>query len=294
MSINKLHSVSIILYFGGLLCLSAIFSNPICEIIVLIGVVSCALLADKKGTIQNLLHFCLPISFLIILINPIFNHNGITVMFYIFDNPITFEAFFYGIYFALSFCIIVVSFNLFTFFVDSDKLQYLLKGKFSIIADVLCLSLGLIPRLQKKLRLMREYKSIEKKGKEEKGIKQYFYRSTKELTALLSWSIEDVSSMLFSMRARGYGNVGKTKLKRYKFRNTDFVFILFTIFLLMFLIYFKFVFQISRFRFYPIYESISFDFKYSLIYLLIFIYSFLPIFFEMEESLKWKYLKSKI
>lgn len=72
------------------------FLHPVLLGISFTGSLAYALYLGGKKILRFLLLFLLPMMVVLSLVNPLFNHRGVTILTYIRDNPITWESIYYG------------------------------------------------------------------------------------------------------------------------------------------------------------------------------------------------------
>lgn len=177
------------------------------------------LLSGKKIIKFNLL-LTVPIVIFMALINTLFTHNGATVLFYLNDSRITLEAFIYGLAGAVLLSSVMVWFTCFNAVMTSDKFIYL----FGKAAPVLGLTLSMIFRFIPLLK--SRYKEIAMgqrcMGRHmEKGLIEKARQLIKEVSILISWSLEASIETSDSMEARGYGLKGRTSFHLFRFTTRD-------------------------------------------------------------------------
>ena len=177
------------------------------------------MLHGKKAVKTNLI-FTVPILIIMAVINTLFTHNGETVLFYINSNRITLEAFVCGVAGALLLSSVIIWFSSFNVIMTSDKLIYI----FGKAAPVFGLTLSMIFRFIPLLK--RRYKEIHLgqrcMGRHVTGGKIAIARQTiKEISILISWSLEAAIETSDSMEARGYGLPGRTSFHLFKMTPSD-------------------------------------------------------------------------
>ncbi len=178
------------------------------------------LLKGARQIRTNLL-FLLPIVVIMTVVNGLFTHNGKTVLFFLNDSRITLEAIAYGTASAILLGAVIVWFTSFNVVMSSDKLIYL----FGKAAPVLGLTLSMIFRFIPLLK--NRFKEI-KLGQEcmgrhaEKGLFAKTRQLCKEISILISWSLEASIETSDSMEARGYGLRGRTSFHLFKMSPTDY------------------------------------------------------------------------
>ena len=177
------------------------------------------LLNGKKAIKSNLL-FTLPIVVIMAVINTLFTHNGATVLFYVNNSRITLEALLYGLAAAVLLSSIIVWFSCFNVVMTSDKLIFI----FGKAAPVLGLTLSMIFRFIPLLKARFREISMGQRcmGRHVAGgFLAKLRQVTKEVSILISWSLEAAIETSDSMEARGYGLQGRTSFHLFKMTPTD-------------------------------------------------------------------------
>ena len=177
------------------------------------------LLNGKKAIKSNLL-FTLPIVVIMAVINTLFTHNGATVLFYVNNSRITLEALLYGLAAAVLLSSIIIWFSCFNVVMTSDKLIYI----FGKAAPVLGLTLSMIFRFIPLLKARFREISMGQRcmGRHVTGgFMAKLRQVTKEVSILISWSLEAAIETSDSMEARGYGLPGRTSFHLFKMTPTD-------------------------------------------------------------------------
>lgn len=197
------------------------FSNSPLFLISAIAMGMCYdMLLKGMRSLRNNLFIILFMSFLTVLINALFTHNGSTVLFYLGNNRVTLEAACYGLAMALMLSGVVIWFSSFNVVMTSEKLIYIF-GRF---APVLGLTLSMIfrfvPLLRTRFELIGEGQKALYAG-DEKGFIGKIRQFGKEVSILVSWSLESSIESADSMAARGYGLKGRTSYNLFKIRTAD-------------------------------------------------------------------------
>ncbi len=193
------------------------------------------------------------------LVNGLFVHNGATVLFYISGNRITLEAILYGASMSVMFSAMVIWFSCFNVIMTAEKLIYIF-GKF---APVLGLTLSMIfryiPLLKARFQEIRlGQECLGRNMKNQKGIMAKIRQFGKEISILISWSLESSIEGADSMEARGYGLHGRTSFHLYRFTSRDAVFLVVMMFFAAGAVY-GMVKGKAATLFYPVYVMPKFD-----------------------------------
>lgn len=249
------------------------------------------MLGGRKAFKMNLI-FMVPIVVIMAVINVFFTHNGETVLMYINGNRITMEALVYGIAAALILTCVIVWFSSFNIVMSADKLVYL----FGRAAPVLGLTLSMIFRFIPLLKARYEEIHLGQKCMG-RGVQKGFFSKArqllKEVSILISWSLESSIETADSMEARGYGLKGRTSFHLFKLAGKD----------KLALIYMLVTGGIAAagcimgktsVYYYPVYQAEPLDiyiFVTAICYLALLI---MPIAIDLRGERKWKQLELKI
>ncbi len=226
------------------------------------------------------------------LLNPVFSHNGKTVLFFVNNNPITLESFIYGIFMGITVSATVYWFAVYTQLMTSDKVIYTV-GKISKkSALVFAMSLRFVPMF------INQYKEITASQKalglyKDETIFSRIKATARVTDILLTNIIEKTIITADSMEARGYSFSNHTAYNLFRLNKKDYV-LLFTTILLFVICIFATAKRNFSFNFYPEISvvlksrlSIAGYISYGLICIC-------PSIIEGGEKLRWHYLRSKI
>ncbi len=214
------HPIVNVVYFALVIGITMFSMNPwFITITIFFAWTYSILLSGKKAIKYNIL-FTIPIIIIMSVINALFINNGATVLFFLNDNRVTLEAFVYGIAAAALISAVIIWFSCFNVVMSADKLIYL----FGRITPVLALTLSMIFRF---IPLLKErFKEIvmgqKCMGRHRGG--SIFFRMRqriKEVSILVSWSLEAAIETSDSMEARGYGLHGRTSFHLFKLSYRD-------------------------------------------------------------------------
>ena len=177
------------------------------------------MLSGRKAVKTNLL-FTVPVIIIMALINTLFNHNGATVLFYLAGNRITMEAFISGVIGALLLSSVIIWFSCFNVIMSSDKLIYIFGKAAPVLGLTLSMIFRFIPLLKsrfKEINLGQRCMGRHAEGGRMAKLRQ----ATKEVSILISWSLEAAIETSDSMEARGYGLPGRTSFHLFRMKPSD-------------------------------------------------------------------------
>ena len=177
------------------------------------------LLSGRRAIKFNLL-MSVPILLITSVINTLFNHNGATILFWLFGNRITLEAFLFGLAGAVMLSAVIVWFTSFNVVMTSDKFIYLFGKAAPVLALTLSMIFRFIPLLKSRYKEISMGQRCMGRHTDTKFLSRV-RQTVKEVSILISWSLEASIETSDSMEARGYGLKGRTSFHLFKFTARD-------------------------------------------------------------------------
>lgn len=139
------------------------------------------------------------------LTNPLFSHNGATVLFFVGDIPFTLEAMIYGAVFGLMLAAVsgwsVCSIR----YITSDKYIWLFGRILPSAGLVLSCALRFVPLFIRRTRSFSQAQGAQ-------GVRDHL----RAFSSSVGYSAEQAMSSADSMKARGYGTVRRTSYSLYR------------------------------------------------------------------------------
>ncbi len=235
----------------------------------------------------------LPMMVGISLINPLFNHRGMTILGYFRQNPITQESIFYGAITGLMFGTIILWFACYNMVMTSDKFVYLFGRIIPSMSLIFSMVLRFVPKFTNQFRLVSDTQRTLGRDVGESGLFPRLKQGIKETSIMVTWSLENSLDTADSMKARGYGLPGRTAFSIFRFDNRDKLLLIVLGAILLVLII-GVAFGQHRVQYFPIVlfpETTLFSFILYGVYTLL---CLLPIILNGMEDVKWKHLQSRI
>ncbi|MBR4890475.1 MAG: energy-coupling factor transporter transmembrane protein EcfT [Clostridia bacterium] len=290
---KKYHPLINLIYFIFVIGFSMFFLNPVCLLISFFASVFYSFVLNGKRNIKFFLLFLLPMAVLTMLINPIFNHEGVTVLAYLPNgNPLTMESFVYGFAAGIMLISVISWFSCFNSILTSDKVIYLFGRMLPSVSLILSMVLSFVPRFRERAKQIY-YARCGLNLNASKG----FQGKIKELMAIssvmVSWSLENSIETADSLKSRGYGLGSRTAFSNYRFSKHD-ILMLVSVLILGIIIIWNAFNKTFSFTYFPIINNVNVVPKNLFAYLSYFLLCSLPLNIEIWEVLKWKRLKSKI
>lgn len=210
------------LYFGLVLLFSMCLMHPVCLGISLFSSFAYALYLGGRKTVRFAAFFMLPMLLMAAVINPAFNHKGITVLAYLpTGNPLTLESILYGLAAAVMLTSVVFWFSCYNQMMTSDKLVYLFGRILPSLSLMLSMSLRFVPKLKAQLLAVTEAQRAIGRDPLEGSVVARLKKGITVLSILITWSLENAIETADSMKGRGYGLPGRTAFSIYHFDARD-------------------------------------------------------------------------
>ena len=220
-SFGSSHPVITFTYFMVMVIFSMIFLHPLWMILSFGGAFLYSLFLKGSKALVFFAGFVLPVMVVSSLINPLFNHQGMTILFYFRDNPITAESIAYGMATGLMFGCILLWFSCYNAVITSDKLIHLFGKLMPGLSLIFAMILRFIPKFRAQIRVIAGgQKAIGRFG-EKAGLLQRIKSGMKILSIMVTWALENGIDTADSMKARGYGLPGRSSYALYRFDSRD-------------------------------------------------------------------------
>lgn len=291
---SKLHPTVNFIFFAFVLVLSMFVMNPVCLALSLVCAFVNAVYLNGIKTVKLCLKFIMPMILLIILINPVFNHQGVTILTYFpWDNPLTLESIIYGIASAALLSSVVLWFSVFNSVITSDKLVYLFGRIIPSLSLVLSMSLRFVPKFSAQFKNVRNAQRCIGRDISDGSVINRINNGIRIISIMLSWSMENAIETADSMKSRGFGLKGRTAYSIYRFDRRDLI-VLIIVALLGVTVSVFAITGVIDFNYYP---SIKGNLTDALSLATFFLYGILmliPTIINVWEGIKWKRLRSAI
>lgn len=234
--LRQLHPAVSVFYFIMLLVMTMFTLNPLI-ITVSFAIALLTVLRHKGvGALRTTALLFIPIFLFSVIILPLFNHNGVTPLFYINDMAVTLENIIYGLFMTMMLVSVSLWFMTAGCMLDSEKILYVTGRISPKISLVISMVLRFIPTMLKRWREIHEAQ-IGMLCTQGTGFVTKAKQFTKELSILISWSLENSIDTSVSMESRGYGTGRRSSYHRFKIKEKDILCMILFVVLSLFVIY---------------------------------------------------------
>ena len=289
---SKLHPIVNFIFFVFVLVLSMFVMNPVCLALSLVCAFVNAVYLNGIKTVKLCLKFILPMVLLVIIINPVFNHQGVTILTYFpWGNPLTLESIVYGTASAALLSSVVLWFSVFNSVITSDKLVYLFGRIIPSLSLVLSMSLRFVPKFSAQLKNVRNAQRCIGRDISDGSVLNRIKNGIRIISIMLSWSMENAIETADSMKSRGFGLKGRTAYSIYKFDRRDLI-VLIIVALLGVSVSVSAITGVIDFNYYPLIKGNLADVLSILTFLLYGILMLIPTILNAGEGFKWKRSRS--
>lgn len=210
------------LYFTLVLLFSMFFMHPVCLLISLIGAFTYSIKLNGKRALRFNLLYLLPMLLIAALINPAFNHEGMTILTYLpSGNPLTLESIAYGLAAATMIVTVIAWFSCYNVVMTSDKFIYLFGRVIPALSLILAMTLRFVPRFKAQLQVVANGQRCLGRDVSTGSILQRVKYGIKILSIMVTWALENAIETADSMKSRGYGLKGRTAFSIFRFDKRD-------------------------------------------------------------------------
>jgi len=292
-SFSTFHPFVNFLYFVVVLLFSMVFMHPIFQVIALISAVSYSIiLKGKKGIRFNLLYM-IPFLLFMAVMNPVFNHQGVTILFYLNNgNPITKESILYGVAAACMFVTVIIWFSCYNVVMTSDKFIYIFGKILPALSLIFSMVLRFVPRYLAQIKVISNAQKCIGRDVSQGNLLARARNGITILSIMTTWALENAIETADSMRSRGYGLPGRTSFSIFRLDARDKVALLIMTGLIA-LVAVGAVMGENTMRFYPSIKASAITPFSILIYIAYFALCMIPVLINMVEAMKWKSIESK-
>jgi len=288
------HPMVNFIYFVFVIGFSMFFMHPVCLLISLVCAFSYSVLLKGKKAIRTNLSYMLPMMLATAIINPAFNHAGVTILTYLpGGNPLTLESIYYGFAAATMLVSVICWFSCWNEVMTSDKFIYLFGRIIPSLSLILSMTFRFVPKFSAQLKVVTNAQRCMGRDIASGGILHRAKCGIQILSIMITWSLENAIETADSMKSRGYGIPGRTAFSIFTFDKRDQKALLVILLLGCYILCGKLLGAMEFLYFPKIQTNESSLFGISLFFAYL-ILCICPVIIEIREVRKWNAIKSKI
>lgn len=287
------HPIVNFTYFVFVIGFSMFFMHPVCLCISLICGFTCLVMLKGKKGIKSLAYI-LPVLITAAIMNPAFNHAGVTVLGYLpSGNPLTLESIMYGLAAGAMLASVICWFSCYNEVMTSDKFIYLFGKIIPSLSLILSMTLRFVPKFSAQLKTVANAQKCMNRDTSDGSVVRRAKHGLTILSAMITWSLENAIETADSMKSRGYGLPGRTAFSIFTFDKRDRNALLFILVSGIYIIIGSMAGSIS-FGYFPSVKMRGFSPYGISVFFVYFLLCICPVIIELWEVRKWKALRSKI
>ncbi len=288
------HPIVNFIYFVCVILFACFLMHPVTLVISLLAGFVYNIIPPKKSSIGKSFLTIIFSILIMAVINPLFNHRGVTIIAYFpSGNPLTMESVYYGLLAAIMIVSVILHFSVFNEVITSDKLIYLFGKIIPSLSLIFSMTLRFVPRFTHQLKEIAKAQKCVGRDASKGTIIKRAKSGLKILSILVTWSLENSIETSDSMKARGYGLPGRTAFSIYTFKKRDAI-ILTSILILSAYIITGSILGATEFVCFPYIKAAPVSLYAISVYAAYFLLFCIPMIIEFAEVIKWKSLKQKI
>ncbi len=221
---SRCHPVLNFYYFVLVLGFTMFVQHPVFLAVSFLGATSYGIWLCGAGKILKVnFLFTLPMLVIVALLNPLFNHYGVTPLLYLESsgNTVTLEAMVYGVVLGCVLFIAILWFACYNQVMTSDKFIYLFGRIIPSLSLLLSMALRFVPHFAAQLKVIRNGQKCVGMDIGNGSLRERATNGLHIVSILITWALENAIETADSMRSRGYGLPGRTAFSVYRFTKRD-------------------------------------------------------------------------
>lgn len=289
---SSMHPIINFTYFAAVIGFGMFFLHPVYLSISFLGALSYGFWLNGWRSFRFTLAVLLPMTSLVVLVNTLFNHSGMTTLFYLKDNPITLESILYGGAAGMMLATILLWFSSYNVVMTSDKFVYLFGRVLPAASLIFSMVLRFVPRFKAQIKIISNAQKCIGRDLSNGTLLQRASHGMKILSIMVTWALENAIDTADSMKSRGYGLPGRTSFSMYRFDLRDRSVLAVLVLLIAGVLVGSFLGH-SSMQYFPSVKLTEVTEVSLISYLIYGLLCFLPMILDLGEERKWKHFKYK-
>ena len=220
-SFSSCHPAVNFLYFAAVIGFTMCYHHPVTLIVSLLFSIIYSIYLDGSKTVRFSLVYMIPLALAAIVINPAFNHRGVTILMYLpTGNPLTLESILFGVSASVMLVSVVMWFRCYSSVMTSDKFMYLFGKIIPSLSLIISMALRFIPVFKNRFITVSEARKCSNKDSDRKLLTK-IKRAIEVTSIVVTWSLENSIETSDSMKSRGFGRKGRTAYSVFRFEERD-------------------------------------------------------------------------
>ena len=288
------HPIINITYFILVLAFAMFVMHPVFLAVSCVSSFLYYIYLKGKRAFKTALCMMLPVFILSAVINPLFNHRGVTlIMYFSTGNPLTLESIIYGLASGVLLVSVMNWFSCYQVVMTSDKFIYLFGKIIPAMSLVFSMVLRFVPKFKNQITKVSDAQKCIGRDVSNGNVLQRAKHGMKILSIMTTWALENSVETADSMKSRGYGLRGRTNFSIYRFDSRDKL-MLFSLVFMGGTIMAGILTKKVHFLYYPMLQMNPITVWSLIVYCFYGVLCLLPVILDIVEDIKWRHLKSEI
>ena len=164
MELTSIHPGVYLLYYFIMVLFAFIFSDPYFVVTFLALILVLISLQGVSSELKNILKFYIPLSILILILNPLLNRTGAHKIYLWSNFFVTYEAIAYGVIMTLALLIVILVFSSYNRSVSYQEMLYIFSKKLPIISMIIVMALRFIPLINSRAIEVQKLNNLKNNG----------------------------------------------------------------------------------------------------------------------------------
>ncbi len=292
-SFSSAHPLVNLVWFLSVIGYTMFITHPFFLSVALLSSFSYSILVTGNRALKFNLKFILPLFIISAGLNPIFNHQGATIITYFSDgNPLTLESIVWGFAAAFMFISVLMWFSCYNAIMTSDKIIYLFGRIIPSLSLVLSMILRFVPRYIAQIKIISNSQRCIGRDFGKGGLIRRVKSALSIISIMTTWALENGVDTADSMKARGHGLSGRTSFSNFRFTSRDAALML-SMAVLNGVILVGFGTHLVSNRYFIKFSFTPVTVDNFYVFLSFLFLCTLPMILYISEEMKWRYLKLK-
>ncbi|CAH1200594.1 Energy-coupling factor transporter transmembrane protein EcfT [Paenibacillus plantiphilus] len=280
-------------YFAAILIFSMVFMHPVFQCIALVSAVVYSIMLKGRGAVRFNLLYMVPLLLLTAAMNPAFNHEGVTILFYLSNgNPITLESILFGAAAACMFVTIIIWFSCYNAVMTSDKFIYIFGKIWPALSLIFSMALRFVPRYLTQIRIISGAQKCIGRDVTQGNIWRRARNGIAIVSIMTTWALENAIETADSMKSRGYGLPNRSSFSIFRFDSRDMI-VSAAMLGCMSVVLIGAAMGENTIRFFPSVKMIELTPFSVVVYGSYLMLCMMPVIITMVEEIKWKRIESR-
>lgn len=292
-SFSRCHPAVNFAFFAGAIGCAMFLTHP-----VFLGSSFCCAMVysiylNRGKAVRFNLFAMLPMMLAVAVFNPLFSHEGVTILFYLRNNPITLESILYGLAMGAMFGAVMLWFSCYNAVMTSDKFIYLFGRIIPALSLIFSMVLRFVPKFKAQLKRISAGQACLGRDMKNGNLLERARHGIRILSILVTWALENAVETADSMRSRGYGLKGRTSFSIFRLDCRDKALLAVMAGLAAVFIWGMYMGE-GKMRYFPSVAMKTPGVSGILAYLAYGVFLLLPVGIDLWEDLQWRRTRSKL